>query len=116
MELHDMIGLAKKQLFVEALSQAFNESVGHSIEKLDYDIFYVDDTLYEYLVVTYDGGAIAARNCYGDSLSAIFDEIARLFNGGYYDEVSDYLVLKKKAAPFDKKFAGQAAAAPYINK
>lgn len=110
MELHDMIGLAKKQLFVEALSQAFNESVGHSIEKLDYDIFYVGDIQYEYLVVTYNGGAIAARNCYGDSLSAIFDEIARLFNGGYYDEVSDYLTLKRKSVSLDEKFRETASA------
>lgn len=110
MELRTMIDLAKKQLFVEALSQAFNESVGHSIEKLDYDIFYVDDIQYEYLVVTYDGGAIAARNCYGDSLSAIFDEIARLFNGGYYDEVSDYLTLKRKSVSLDEKFRETASA------
>lgn len=104
MDLHTATELNKKRLFVEALSQAFNESVGHSIEKLDYDVFYVDDIRYEYLVVTYDGGAIAARNCYGDSLSAIFGEIARLFNGGYYDEVSDYLTLKGKSVSLDEKF------------
>ena len=104
MDLYAATELNKKRLFVEALSQAFNESVGHSIEKLDYDIFYVGDIRYEYLVVTYDGGAIAARNCYGDSLSAIFGEIARLFNGGYYDEVSDYLTLKGKSVSLDEKF------------
>ena len=110
MDLYAATELNKKRLFVEALSQAFNESVGHSIEKLDYDIFYVDDIRYEYLVVTYDGGAIAARNCYGDSLSAIFGEIARLFNGGYYDEVSDYLTLKGKSVSLDEKFRETASA------
>ena len=110
MDLYAATELNKKRLFVEALSQAFNESVGHSIEKLDYDIFYVDDIRYEYLVVTYDGGAIAARNCYGDSLSAIFGEIARLFNGGYYDEVSDYLALKGKSVSLDEKFRETASA------
>ena len=110
MDLHTATELNKKRLFVEALSQAFNESVGHSIEKLDYDVFYVDDIQYEYLVVTYDGGAIAARNCYGDSLSAIFGEIARLFNGGYYDEVSDYLTLKRKSVSLDEKFRETASA------
>ena len=110
MDLYAATELNKKRLFVEALSQAFNESVGHSIEKLDYDIFYVDDVRYEYLVVTYDGGAIAARNCYGDSLSAIFGEIARLFNGGYYDEVSDYLTLKGKSVSLDEKFRETASA------
>ena len=110
MDLHSATELNKKRLFVEALSQAFNESVGHSIEKLDYDVFYVDDILYEYLVITYDGGAIAARNCCGDSLSDIFDEIARLFNGGYYDEVSDYLTLKGKSVSLDEKFRETASA------
>ena len=110
MDLYSATELNKKRLFVEALSQAFNESVGHSIEKLDYDIFYVDDIRYEYLIVTYDGGAIAARNCYGDSLSAIFGEIARLFNGGYYDEVSDYLTLKGKSVSLDEKFRETASA------
>ena len=110
MDLYAATELNKKRLFVEALSQAFNESVGHSIEKLDYDIFYVDDIRYEYLVVTYDGGAIAARNCCGDSLSAIFGEIARLFNGGYYDEVSDYLTLKGKSVSLDEKFRETASA------
>ena len=110
MDLCAATELNKKRLFVEALSQAFNESVGHSIEKLDYDVFYVDDIRYEYLVVTYDGGAIAARNCYGDSLSAIFGEIARLFNGGYYDEVSDYLTLKGKSVSLDEKFRETASA------
>lgn len=110
MDLYAATELNKKRLFVEALSQAFNESVGHSIEKLDYDIFYVDDIRHEYLVVTYDGGAIAARNCYGDSLSAIFGEIARLFNGGYYDEVSDYLTLKGKSVSLDEKFRETASA------
>ena len=110
MDLYAATELNKKRLFVEALSQAFNESVGHSIEKLDYDVFYVDDIRHEYLVVTYDGGAIAARNCYGDSLSAIFGEIARLFNGGYYDEVSDYLTLKGKSVSLDEKFRETASA------
>ena len=104
MDLYSATELNKKRLFVEALSQAFNESVGHSIEKFNYDVFYVDDMQYEYLVATYDGGASAARNCYGDSLSAIFGEIARLFNGGYYDEVSDYTTLKRKSVSLDEKF------------
>ena len=110
MDLYAATELNKKRLFVEALSQAFNESVGHSIEKLDYDVFYVGDIRHEYLVVTYDGGAIAARNCCGDSLSAIFGEIARLFNGGYYDEVSDYLTLKGKSVSLDEKFRETASA------
>lgn len=108
--------LFRKQLFVENLSKAFNESYGHSIEKLEYDIFYVDDVQYEYLAVTYAGGAIAVRNCYGDSLSAIFDEIARLFNGGYYEEVSDYLTLKKKSVSLRKKINELDTAKSYSNK
>lgn len=113
MELDTIRELFRKQLFVENLSKAFNESDGHSIEKLEYDIFYVDDIQYEYLVVTYTGGAIAVRNCYGNSLSAIFDEIARLFNGGYYEEVFNYRVLKKKSVSLREKFTELVANKSY---
>lgn len=81
---------------------SFVRSIGNAIgkyrvcvESLDYDVFFDKDGMRrEYLVVTYKGGAIAARNCRGNSLFAIFEEITHLFNGGYYDEVSTYQNLK----------------------
>ena len=43
----------------------------------------------EYLVVTYDGGAIGVRSCNCDSFTAIFEELTKMLDGGYYDEVQD---------------------------
>lgn len=44
----------------------------------------------EHLVVTYKGGAQAVRNCAGTSCAGILAEIAKLINGGYYDEVEHF--------------------------
>lgn len=44
----------------------------------------------EHLVVTYKGGAQAVRNCGGTSCAGIFAEIAKLLDGGYYDEVEHF--------------------------
>ena len=43
----------------------------------------------EYLVITYDGGTLGVRSCNGDSFAAIFEELAKMLDGGYYDEVQD---------------------------
>ena len=43
----------------------------------------------EYLVITYDGGALGVRSCNGDSFTAIFEELAKMLDGGYYNEVQD---------------------------
>ena len=42
----------------------------------------------EFLVVNYDGGARTVRNCNGNSFSAIFEELSRFLDSGYYDEES----------------------------
>ena len=86
--------LSSKKTFVLAISEAIHRHY-KPIDSIDYDVFFdKDGNLNEFLVMTYRGGAIAVRNCYGNSKSAIFDEIAKLFNGGYYDEVKDYRELK----------------------
>ncbi|MCQ2076742.1 MAG: hypothetical protein MJZ20_06895 [Bacteroidaceae bacterium] len=57
-----------------------------------YEVFYEEkyDHFQEYLVVTYFGGAIAARTCNINSHSAILRELSNMLDGGYYDEVKDY--------------------------
>lgn len=40
----------------------------------------------EFLVVNYTGGARSIRNCNGNSFSAIFEELSKLLDSGYYDE------------------------------
>ena len=68
------------------------------IKKIEYKVFkcnhrteeFGDQVYYqEYLVVTYDGGAIDVRSCNGDSFAAIFEELAKMLDGVYYDEVQD---------------------------
>ena len=68
------------------------------IKKIEYRVFRYDffkdefggKTYYqEYLVITYDGGALGVRSCNGDSFAAIFEELAEMLDGGYYDEVKD---------------------------
>lgn len=69
-----------------------------SIKKIEYKVFRCDNfkeefgnQIYyqEYLVVTYDGGAISVRCCNGNSFTAIFEELTKMLDGGYYDEVQD---------------------------
>lgn len=87
--------LNEKVEFVNKISKALENNDNISIDHLAYEIFITKrGMLREYLVVTYKGGAYAVRACDGNSLSAIFDEIAKLFNGGYYDEVHDYKEYK----------------------
>ena len=68
------------------------------IKKIEYRVFRYDflkdkfdgKAYYqEYLVITYDGGALGVRSCNGDSFAAIFEELAKMLDGGYYDEVKD---------------------------
>ena len=68
------------------------------IKKIEYKVFkcnyhtdeFGDQVYYqEYLVVTYDVGAIDVRSCNGDSFTAIFEELAKMLDGVYYDEVQD---------------------------
>ena len=68
------------------------------IKKIEYRVFRCDfckdefgGQVYhqEYLVVTYDGGALGVRSCNGDSFTAIFEELAKMLDSGCYDEVQD---------------------------
>ena len=68
------------------------------IKKIEYRVFKCDhykdefgNQVYyqEYLVITYDGSAIGVRCCNGNSFTAIFEELAKMLDGGYYDEVQD---------------------------
>ena len=54
--------------------------------------FYNENGRYltEYLKVNYRGGAYAVRNATGNSMSANLREIAKLVDGGYYQELDDY--------------------------
>ena len=53
--------------------------------------------LEEYLIVTYRGGAWAARRANVNSNAINFQEIGKMLNGGYYDEVDEVERLEKEA-------------------
>lgn len=88
-----------KKMFVDNISKAFEvEPAGSTVEKVDYEIYTKEfnGTTYfeEYIVVTYRGGAKAARNATCNSNTANFITIGTLLNGGYYDEVERYMNLE----------------------
>ena len=87
--------LSEKVNFVKALS-AVIPSYQTNVESLHYDVFEDEETGhdYEYLVIEYVGGAHSYRSCNGNSISAIFEEIAGMLDSGYYDEERDYTVVK----------------------
>ena len=62
-----------------------------NVESIEYVVFEHSEKGWtqEYLVVNYDGGAKTVRNCNGNSFSAIFEELSRFLDSGYYDEVED---------------------------
>ena len=87
--------LQEKINFINELKKVFKRySIG--IEDLNYEVFENNGDYTEYLTLKFEGGALSARNCTGDSLSAILSEIARLSNGGYYEENDWYATLESK--------------------
>ena len=81
----------------------FMEGVNEALKRLDHshiinvkmDIFNtLEGNLEEYLVITFKGGAISVRNCYGNSSLANLEEFTKMMFGGYYSEVEEYKRLK----------------------
>ena len=87
--------LSKKVNFVKALS-AVIPVYQTNVESLHYDVFEDEETGYDYefLVIDYVGGAHSYRSCAGNSISAIFEEIAEMLDSGYYEEEREYNVVK----------------------
>lgn len=85
----------KKVSFVKKISDALVPVQGN-VESVEYRIFY--DKRYnskrEYVIINYKGGARTVRNCTGNSCSAIFNEIAKYLEHGYYDEEWDLVDIE----------------------
>ncbi len=81
--------LNKKVNFVHSISKAITK-VQDNVESIDYIVLRNKDfdCVSEYLVINYKGGAKTVRTCTGNSCSAIFIEISKYLNSGYYDETS----------------------------
>lgn len=83
--------MENKKAFVDGISQVLVGAPGLSIEKVEYEKYEKPSTGWtqEYVVVHYNGGAIACRCVNADSCGAIYQEIGKMLFGGYYDEVKD---------------------------
>ena len=95
MTISQMIQMYKiKKAFIDKLSEALEISTT-TVKSVDYEVYQKEldqDTTYfeELIIVTFVGGAISVSSANGNSDSANFKEIARLIDGGYYDEVRFY--------------------------
>lgn len=91
--------LKSKQKMVAEMSPILAANLGN-IEKVSYEVYVKPEKEWtqEYLVIHFVGGGILARTCNGNSKSAILSEIAKYVNGGYYDEVSDYMHYENAVA------------------
>lgn len=71
--------LRNKIAFVSDLNKAVANRVG-GIESIDYNVIAhkTKGWFNEYLVVRYNGGAIQARNCGGNSNAAILEELGKM--------------------------------------
>lgn len=85
--------LLSKKLFVEYLSEALVKNAIPCIQEVNYEVLSKDSGYVEFIIVTYKGGAIAVRNSTHNSKQAIFREIGKLLDGGYYTEVPYYKSL-----------------------
>lgn len=76
-------GKRNKLAFVKELSKAVSGEVGGIFESINYVLAYpaignTESCAKEYLVVTYRGGAVQARNCSCNSNAAILEELAKM--------------------------------------
>lgn len=88
--------LKGKADFVDAVSKAIGWNCG-SVTDVHYVAYQEEgsDEPYEFILVIYRGGGYAVRNVHMNSHSAILRDIAKLTDGGYYDEVEGYEKLVK---------------------
>ena len=96
MEEKRLTSLLAKKNFVNRVAYAICGQHRIAYSEIHYEVWQdneMDDNYFEVLRVVYDGGAEAIRTVLGDSESAIFEEIAKLIYGGYYDEVRAYREL-----------------------
>lgn len=81
--------LEEKKVVFDEMGRAISKALP-GIRSIELDIF----KTYEYIVVTFRGGAISVRNATMNSMSANLRELSKLVNGGYYNEVETYKNLK----------------------
>lgn len=92
-----------KKLFIDHISKVFeDEYLQSNVAKVEYEVYrkVVDpETTYytEFAVVTFVGGGKSVRIISGNSNNTNFQEIGKLINGGYYDELEFYKRVKESS-------------------
>ena len=90
-----------KKRFIDHISKVFeDEYLMSNVAKVEYEVYSKaapdGDIWYtEFAVVTFVGGGKSVRNISGNSNNANFREIAKLIDGGYYDELEFYKRAKE---------------------
>lgn len=87
-----------KKEFVSDLSKVFeSRSYSTSVEQLDYEVWENEEHgwFVEYAVITFVGDGQSHISVNGNSILAIFQEIADKIMGGYYKEEFTYRDLTK---------------------
>ena len=51
---------------------------------------------YIFIIVIFNGGGMSVRNANMNSLTANLSELMNLLNGGYYEEVPEYNILRER--------------------
>ena len=85
----------EKKNFIHDVSMAFIKNPkGHSVDGVVYEVWFTETergTFFnEWVIVQFAGGAESHRIVTGNSSSANFREVARLIEGGYYEERASY--------------------------
>ena len=92
-----------KKRFIDHISKVFeDEYLMSNVTKVDYEVYSKaapdGDIWYtEFAVVTFVGGGKSVRTISGNSNNTNFQEIGKLINGGYYDELDYYNKVKSNA-------------------
>ena len=91
--------IRQKYDFVKKISEVITEAGASTIRGVEYEYWVNEESnwRYELVVMHYKGGAFAPRNVSADNLAAIFREIGRLMEGGYYEEVEGRKKLETNA-------------------
>lgn len=91
----------EKRQFIYDVSMAFLKNPkGHSVDGVIYEVWFQENEhgtyFSEWLIVQYHGSGWAPRIVSGNSNSANFENIARMINGGYYEEKNTYEALSER--------------------
>lgn len=91
----------RKKQFVDDISNVLGMRTHRlGIMMVEYEVYRkMDDNrdyFVEYLVVVFDGGGLSVRHATGNSNLANFQELGKLIDGGYYDEIPRYNALTEE--------------------